>query len=514
MREQLIQYVDLLFAGAQNCEDIKQEILQNTLDRYDDLIAEGKVPEAAYRLAISGIGDINEILGIRSNPIPESSNHTAPVEMPENDTPLKKLLRAIAVGLYIISFLPLFLLSGMGMETIGLCGTLCIVAVATVLIILGGKKDEGNDPHASESVPLSGSKPLKQSIGGLIWAIGLLLYFIISFTTSAWYITWVIFLIIPAVQGLADAIADLKGGSSTNAIIRIILFSITVVLLLGILVGGISYRSLNENFRHTEGSGEAVAGPVAVDDSVSMAAVNSENIEKIEIDWVSGSIRIQPGDETDTIRFWDNYTGDDQYILHYTVSGSTLKIQFCEEPIVDFGFHFSNPLRKDLVVTVPTDWNFSELEVDAASAKLEVHDLQIGQVNLDTASGAVGFENCHVDTLDIDTASGDVIFSGTLRQLDCDGASASIVAYLSNVPRTMDIDTASGNLDITLPENAGFTVDLDALSGKFNSDFDYNTANDRYISGDGSCRISVSSMSGNVTIRKNPNVTSAEVTIP
>ena len=41
MREQLIQYVNLLFAGAQNSEDTRQEILQNTLDRYDDLIAEG-----------------------------------------------------------------------------------------------------------------------------------------------------------------------------------------------------------------------------------------------------------------------------------------------------------------------------------------------------------------------------------------------------------------------------------------------------------------------------------------
>ena len=45
MKEQLIQYVELLFAGAQNCDDIKQEILQNTLDRYDDLIASGRVPD-------------------------------------------------------------------------------------------------------------------------------------------------------------------------------------------------------------------------------------------------------------------------------------------------------------------------------------------------------------------------------------------------------------------------------------------------------------------------------------
>ena len=60
MREQLIRYVDLLFAGAPNAQDVKQEILQNTLDRYDDLLQQGKSPEAAYSLAISGIGDVND----------------------------------------------------------------------------------------------------------------------------------------------------------------------------------------------------------------------------------------------------------------------------------------------------------------------------------------------------------------------------------------------------------------------------------------------------------------------
>ena len=42
MREQLISYVDLLFAGTTGCEDMKQEILQNTLERYDDLLAQGR----------------------------------------------------------------------------------------------------------------------------------------------------------------------------------------------------------------------------------------------------------------------------------------------------------------------------------------------------------------------------------------------------------------------------------------------------------------------------------------
>ena len=124
MREQLIQYVELLFAGGRDCEDIKQEILQNTLDRYDDLIAEGKVPEAAYRLAITGIGDINEILGTKSQNAPVYHAPAAGKEKTEHDTPIKKLLRAIAVGLYILCPLPLFVMSEMGMDTLGLCGLL------------------------------------------------------------------------------------------------------------------------------------------------------------------------------------------------------------------------------------------------------------------------------------------------------------------------------------------------------------------------------------------------------
>lgn len=206
MREQLIQYVQLLFAGAADCDDTRQEILQNTLDRYDDLIAAGKTPEAAYRLAIMGIGDINEILGRApgATPLP------APAFKPEEqDTPVKKLLRAIAIGLYILCPIPLFVLSGMrNMGIPGLCGTLTLVAVATVLIILGAKKETEN----ADVEPGTPQSALAKSINGLIWAIGLAIYFIVSFLTGAWYITWVIFPITAAVQGLVKAILDLKEG--------------------------------------------------------------------------------------------------------------------------------------------------------------------------------------------------------------------------------------------------------------------------------------------------------------
>lgn len=206
MRDQLIQYVELLFAGGRDCEDIKQEILQNTLDRYDDLIAEGKVPEAAYRLAITGIGDINEILGTKPQSVPVYRAPAAKEEKQDNDTPTKKLLRAIAVGLYILCPLPLIVLSEFfGWDTLGLCGTLAIVAVATVLIMLGAKKDK-DEMELTEPKEMTPDMELRKSVGGMIWTIGLVLYFIISFTTGAWHMTWLIFPITSAVQQMVVAV--------------------------------------------------------------------------------------------------------------------------------------------------------------------------------------------------------------------------------------------------------------------------------------------------------------------
>ena len=140
--------------------------------------------------------------------------------------------------------------------------------------------------------------------------------------------------------------------------------------------------------------------------------------------------------------------------------------------------------------------------MDAASAKLEVCDMHISDVDIDTASGICQFENCIVDTVDIDTASGDVTFEGSLNILDCDAASANVVAVLSNTPSRMDMDSMSGNLDITLPADCGFTVSTEGLSTDFNSEFSTQMKNGNRVHGDGHCRIDVDAVSGDVTIRR------------
>lgn len=121
-------------------------------------------------------------------------------------------MRAAAIGLYIASPIPLFIFSELDNSTLGLCMTLLLVAAATVLIILGKRQeqDEGDIPHARQEAPSSPRQELNKSIQSLIGVVTLVLYLLLSFTTGAWFITWLVFPIASAVRGLIKAILDLK----------------------------------------------------------------------------------------------------------------------------------------------------------------------------------------------------------------------------------------------------------------------------------------------------------------
>lgn len=204
MREKLIQYVELLFAGSTVHDEVRQEILQNTLDRFDDLVDQGKPPEAAYQLAISGIGDINEILGTMPPPCPPAS------ESRDRENPHRKLITAISTALYILCPVPVLILE----DVAGVCLLLGFVAAATLLRIWNSS-DQGLSPEEAAMVKAKLEKErsrndLSKSISRLVFAISLAVYFVISFATGAWYITWVIFPITAAVNGLIGAILDLK----------------------------------------------------------------------------------------------------------------------------------------------------------------------------------------------------------------------------------------------------------------------------------------------------------------
>ncbi len=239
---------------------------------------------------------------------------------------------------------------------------------------------------------------------------------------------------------------------------------------------------------------------------------NASDVSEISIEWAAGNIHIIPVEGN---RISVTETGDfEKHPMTIKNKNGKLSIEYCEEKAalaIGLNYKFS----KDLTIEVPKDFLLQELDIDAASATVLVQDLTIREVEFDGASGTCEFVNCTVDKLDVDTASGDIRFGGSLSELDCDAASASFIAELTNVPYRMEMDSMSGNLDVTLPEDAGFTVTMDGMRKDFTTDFAATCNGSHHqghghsgcdqkthVHGDGACRIKMDAMSGEVIIRK------------
>ena len=214
MNNRLREYIDNLFATAPSnmkAVEVKEEILQNLTDKYNDLIAEGKSEEVAFNIAVASIGDVSDLIRELQG-LPQQYNKISE----ENDKQKQRtaLMTAIAIGLYIFSPVPVILLQ----NEMGVVFLFVFIAIATGMLVFNGitksKTQQVPDTMVEEFKEWrernSGKNQLQKSVLSAIWAVGVVIYFLISFTTGAWYITWVIFLVIAAVEGIVKAVFDMS----------------------------------------------------------------------------------------------------------------------------------------------------------------------------------------------------------------------------------------------------------------------------------------------------------------
>ena len=280
-----------------------------------------------------------------------------------------------------------------------------------------------------------------------------------------------------------------------NAVIRIVIWSLIILCLIGILLSNLGLRVYRSEIRtHLSQSPETDAANTPSN----LANISGEQVTEIDIDWYSGNIHILPSEGSDiTVKETEG-----NHPLDWKVEDSKLSIEFCEESIFS-GLGLGRTAPKDLTVTVPRGWVCRQLKIDAASSNLLVQDLTIQKAEIDSANGIAEFVNCTVDEMEVDAASGDVMFEGCLDTLEFDAASASFTATLHNAPRVIDMDSASGSLDLTIPEDTGFSVRMQGIKNTFSADdFEITKQNGVYTHGNGACRIEMDSMSGSVSLHK------------
>lgn len=280
-----------------------------------------------------------------------------------------------------------------------------------------------------------------------------------------------------------------------SAVARIIIFSLIAVCLLAALLAGIGFKLYDRRVLVVKKGSDA---PV-----VEQTVFSPEDIRSLKISWVSGDITIEPGDTQD-ITVTEEISGGGRPMV-LKKSGSQLIVEYSEEdkPIT---LSVGSSISKNLTITVPQDWECGNLVIDAASANVQVTNLTALDVDVDTASGEHTFQNCDFRTLDMDSVSGGLDFTGTLNELSFDGTSARANIRVFNKPESIEIDTISGDLELTLPSDCGFTIDRDTLSGGTNIEFDVGTTAERQdgrlVYGDGACSIEINGLSASIHIYK------------
>ncbi|MBO7252705.1 MAG: hypothetical protein J6V25_08770, partial [Oscillospiraceae bacterium] len=168
-----------------------------------------------------------------------------------------------------------------------------------------------------------------------------------------------------------------------NALIRIVLWSILLVVLVSILS-----ISLLPKTPRAEATVAAVTEPkpIPVETTVPSAPADpdalsgpnypAQKIRELEIDWVIGNIMIIPT-ETDQILIYETNVTDPKDAMVVELEEGSLSIEYCKnwKKIPSFG---TDVPQKDLTIYVPYDWNCSNIEINAASANLNVTGLTAG----------------------------------------------------------------------------------------------------------------------------------------
>ena len=257
MKHKLKEYIDIVFAdterrapGNRQVAELKEEILQNLYEKYDDLIAKGKTPASAYNIAVAGVGDISELLDSVSGHAETTAQketgkgniyaNTARPLTPEEQEITKKykarsaVLTSVAVALYILCWVPLAILGALLDDLGGFIGLpimFLMIACATAMMVYNGMTkpkfdgntawdkddddddnddDDDGDRHHGHASHRPRRSPVYGAISGALWVLTIGGYFLVSYVTGAWHITWLIFLIATALDNVIKALFDLR----------------------------------------------------------------------------------------------------------------------------------------------------------------------------------------------------------------------------------------------------------------------------------------------------------------
>ena len=251
--------------------------------------------------------------------------------------------------------------------------------------------------------------------------------------------------------------------------------------------------------------------------SVLTGTVSAEDINVIEINWVSGDIKIETSD-TNKVTFTESVLSEkkadafndaaknkelsESLRMRYKTENGKLTVQFCKSGLrVRSGA--VKDLYKRLTVYVPAGTNLKTAEINTVSADISIKGLAIDTLRLNGVSARLDVSECALSRLKCDTVSGmiNLYSSEKTDEITVNSVSGDVIL---NVPEIVKFEADCVSADVTLTlEKADFSLKFDGLSSALAADgASYEkTDNNTYKFGEGTGTARIESVSGKVSVK-------------
>ena len=209
MSTKLRTYVETLFEDAPTAPhiyDLKEELLANLEEKFDDLLAAGYSEEDAYASVISGLGDAESLIASLSV---EPEPHEIPYEEARRHTAQTV---ASSAFLYCIAVAALLLVRMVLGNTMGWVSFWVIAAFATGQVVYHFMTRPAVARPTLSKWSKKRRKQIKGTASGILWVVATMLYMLISFESGEWHISWIIFLLATVVQLVMNLVFKMRDG--------------------------------------------------------------------------------------------------------------------------------------------------------------------------------------------------------------------------------------------------------------------------------------------------------------
>jgi hypothetical protein len=237
MNERLKAHVEQLFLGSphtRQAADVKEELLANLQAKYEDMLNQGKNEDDAFESVIAGIGDICSLLGEKPQ-----YNTRVVYEKRKSSGVLKAVAIGLLVLAIIPTIVLSAIFTGTWLEWIIPIPLVSMTSIAVVLFIIGStigpkKYVKGDDTFVEAyKEKVSGNSRdarLQRAVSSTLWTIVLIVYLLVSFISGAWHVTWLIWIIGAMMQNVIKYLLDSDKAGSYKNLLNNTIWLVTLML--------------------------------------------------------------------------------------------------------------------------------------------------------------------------------------------------------------------------------------------------------------------------------------------